>query len=304
MDSFADLNVGFSAFVSLGNRIDIDENELLEYFSSDEKTKAVLYYIENFNNGRAFADLAREFTKKKPVVVLKAGRTDRGVKAASLHTGALGSDDRIIDGVFKQSGVIRAYSETELVDYGRVLAYQKPLNGNRLAILTTAGGVGVVTTDYVSASMNGIGLKMADLKKETKEQIKNIIAPFASAENPIDVTAGGGDPQYREILKILNNDVNVDGIIVYALFQTNYVTEKIIDVIKENIREKPIVVGVIGGAYARAMLRKFEMHNIPAYPSIERTVKAMKVLYLRGEYLRRRADQNGSYWVFEEFKKR
>ncbi len=295
MDSFADLNVGFSAFVSLGNRIDVDENELLKYFSNDDKTKAVLYYIENFKNGRAFAELAREFTKKKPLVVLKAGRTDQGVKAASLHTGALGSDDKIIEGVFKQSGVIRAYSETELVDYARVLAYQKPLTGNRLAILTTAGGVGVVTTDYVSASINGIGLKMANLKKETKEQIKNIIAPFASAENPIDITAGGGDKEYREILGILNDDDNVDGIIVYALFQTKYVTENIIDIIKDNIREKPIVVGVIGGAYARDMLRKFEMNNIPAYPSIERTVKAMKVLYTRGEYLRRRADQNGSY---------
>lgn len=295
MDSFADLNVGFSAFVSLGNRIDIDENELLKYFSNDEKTKAILFYIENFKNGRAFMELAREVTNKKPIVVLKAGRTNQGVKAASLHTGALGSDDRIIEGIFKQSGVIRAYSETELVDYGRALAYQKPLKGNRLAILTTAGGAGVVTTDYVSASINGIGLKMAELKQETKQQIKSIIAPFASAENPIDLTASGGDQQYNNILKLLNRDDNVDGIIVYAQFQTKYVTENMIEIIKENIENKSIIVGVIGGEYARTMLRKFEEYNIPAYPDIERTVKAMKVLYIRGNYLKRRTDQNGSY---------
>jgi acyl-CoA synthetase (NDP forming) len=290
MDSFADFNVGFSAFVNLGNRIDIDENELLTYFSTDQKTKAILFYIETFKNGRAFTELARDVITKKPVVVLKAGRTNQGAKAASLHTGALGGDDRIIDGIFKQSGIIRAYSETELIDYGRALAYQTPLLGDRLAILTTAGGAGVVSTDYVTATVNGIGLKMAELKQETKQQIKSIIAPFASAENPIDLTASGGDQQYNGILKLLNKDDTVDGIIVYALFQTKYITENIIEIIRENIEFKPIIVGVIGGEYSRAMLRKFEDCNIPTYPNIERTVKAMKVLYIRGNYLTRRTD--------------
>ncbi|NPA75184.1 MAG: CoA-binding protein [Euryarchaeota archaeon] len=289
MDSFAMYGVGVHAFVNLGNRVDVNENELLRYFGEDPDTKAVVLYIESFRNGREFMEIAKEVSKKKGVVVLKAGRTSRGGKAASLHTGALGGNDAVADGAFKQCGVIRAYNEIELMDYGRALAYGKPLNGKRIAVVTSAGGVGVVTTDYIESNVHGVGLKMAELSEEIKRKIKEEIVPFASAENPVDMTAQASDDDYDEVLRALNEDPNVDAILVYALFQTPLISEKLVDIIVKWHKDgdKPIVVGTIGSEFALNMFRKFEKNAVPVYPTIERAVKALRVLYDRGRILRR-----------------
>ncbi len=289
MDSVAMYNVGFSAFINLGNRVDVNENELLQYFGSDEKSRVVIMYIESFRDGREFMRIAKEVTVKKPIVVLKAGRTSRGGRAASLHTGALGGSDAVADGAFKQCGVIRAYDEIELVDYARALAYGKPIEGNRVAVVTSAGGVGVVTTDYIESETRGIGMKMAELSEETKRKIKEEVVPFASVENPVDMTAQASDEDYDGVLEALNQDPNVDAILVYALFQTPLISEKLVDIITRWHREgrKPIVVGTIGSEFAMRMLAKFEENKVPAYPSIERAVKALRVLHDRAEILRR-----------------
>ena len=289
MDSVAMYNVGFSAFINLGNRIDVNENELLEFFGSDERSKVVIMYIESFRDGREFMRIAREVTRKKPIVVLKAGRTKRGGRAASLHTGALGGSDAVADGAFKQCGVIRAYDEVELVDYARALAYGKPIRGDRVAVVTSAGGVGVVTTDYIESQERGIGMKMAELSEETKRRIKEEVVPFASVENPVDMTAQASDEDYDGVLEALNSDPNVDAILVYALFQTPLISERLVDIITRWHREgdKPIVVGTIGSEFAMRMLARFEENKVPAYPSIERAVKALRVLRDRGEILRR-----------------
>ncbi len=287
MDSVSMYNVGFSSFINLGNRIDVNENELLQYFGEDEKSKVVIMYIESFANGREFMRIARNVSKKKPIVVLKAGRTKRGGKAASLHTGALGGSDAVADGAFKQCGVIRAYDEIELVDYARALAYGKPIRGDRIAVVTSAGGVGVVTTDYIESEVRGIGMKMAELSDETKRKIREEVVPFASVENPVDMTAQASDDDYDGVLAALNEDPNVDAILVYALFQTPLISEKLVDIITKWHREgnKPIVVGTIGSEFALNMMRKFEDNKVPVYPSIERSVKALRVLRDRAKLL-------------------
>ncbi len=287
MDSVSMYNVGFSSFINLGNRIDVNENELLQYFGEDEKSKVVIMYIESFANGREFMRIARNVSKKKPIVVLKAGRTKRGGKAASLHTGALGGSDAVADGAFKQCGVIRAYDEIELVDYARALAYGKPIKGDRIAVVTSAGGVGVVTTDYIESEVRGIGMKMAELSDETKRKIREEVVPFASVENPVDMTAQASDDDYDGVLAALNEDPNVDAILVYALFQTPLISEKLVDIITKWHREgnKPIVVGTIGSEFALNMMRKFEDNKVPVYPSIERSVKALRVLRDRAKLL-------------------
>ncbi len=289
MDSFAMYGVGVRAFINLGNRIDINENELLKYFGEDGETKSIVMYIESFKNGREFIKVAGEVSGKKGVVVLKAGRTKKGEKAASLHTGALGSNDAIADGAFRQYGIIRAYSELEMLDYGRALAYGRPLQGERIAVVTSAGGVGVVSTDYIESSIHGVGLKMAEISPESKRKIKEEIVPFGSVENPIDMTAQASDDDYDGVLRELDRDENVDAILVYALFQTPLISEKLVDIIERWHKEgsKPIVVGVLGSEYALNMLRRFENAGIPAFPSIERSVKALRVLYDRGKYLDR-----------------
>ncbi|MCI4435041.1 MAG: CoA-binding protein [Thermoplasmata archaeon] len=288
MDTISEYGTGISAFINLGNRIDLSENELLKYFENDEKTGSIVLYIENFKDGREFYKVARETILKKPIVVLKSGRTSEGAKAASLHTGALSSNDAITDGVLRQAGIIRAYSETELMDYGKVLAYQRPLFGDRIAIITTAGGLGVITADYLVSENNGVGMKLANLSEETKKKIKENIVPFGSAENPIDLTADGSTEQYSMVLEILNYDQNVDGIIVYALFQTAKVDETLIDVLEKYMKGKPMVVGILGSKIGKRMILEAERRGIPAFPSMERTVKAIKVLYMRGKYLKGR----------------
>ncbi len=287
MDSVSMYDVGFSAFINLGNRVDVNENELLQFFGDDEKSKVIILYIESFADGREFMRIAREVSKKKPIVVLKAGRTARGGRAASLHTGALGGSDAVADGAFKQCGVIRAYNEVELVDYARALAYGRPIKGNRIAVVTSAGGVGVVTTDYIESEVHGIGMKMADLSDETKRRIKEEVVPFASVENPVDMTAQASDDDYDGVLEALNSDENVDAILVYALFQTPLISEKLVDIITRWHREgdKPLVVGTIGSDFALEMMRKFERNKVPVFPGIERSVKALKVLHKRAKIL-------------------
>lgn len=288
MDTISEYGIGVSAFINLGNRIDLSEIELLDYFKNDENTKSILFYLETFKNGRVFYEKSKEIVKSKPIVVLKAGRTAAGAKAASLHTGALATNDNVVDGALKQAGIIRAYSETELIDYGRALGYQKPLFGDRIAVVTTAGGLGVITADYVSSEINGVGLSMAKLSDETKRALRDVIVPFGSVENPVDLTADGSTEQYDKVIEILNRDENVDGIIVYALFQTAKVDETLIDVLEKHMNGKPMVVGILGSLFGKKMLIEAEKRRIPAYPSMERTVKAMKVLYIRGKYLKGR----------------
>ena len=288
MDAFSIYDVGFSYFINLGNRVDVNENELLKFFGDDEKSGVIALYIESFSNGRDFMDISRRISKRKPIVILKAGRTKKGGKAASLHTGALGGSDAVADGAFKQCGVIRAYDEVELVDYSRALSHGKPIPGDRIAVVTSAGGVGVVTTDYIESEVRGIGMKMAELRDETKRKIREEIVPFASVENPIDMTAQASDDNYDGVIEALNRDDNVDAILVYALFQTPLISEKLVDIIAKWAKKgKPMVVGVIGSDFAIRMLREFEKRKVPAYPSIERCVKALKVLRERYKILRR-----------------
>jgi acyl-CoA synthetase (NDP forming) len=289
MDAISPLGVGISHFVNLGNRVDLNENELLAYFAGEEHVKSVAMYLETFANGREFMRVAREFTAKKGLVVLKAGRTAKGARAASLHTGALGGADGVVNGALRQVGAVRAYDEVEIIDYARALAYGKPMFGERVGVITTAGGVGVVTTDYIEGSDPGMGLRMADLSEETKKELRKELVPFASVENPVDMTASGDESDYDAAIGALMGDPNVDGIILYALFQTPLVSERLVDIVARWMKEgeKPIVVGVIGGEYSQRMMREFERRKVPVYPSILRTVKALKALKVRGDYLRR-----------------
>ncbi len=289
MDSVSEYNVGISAFLNLGNRIDLNEVELLDYFASDENTKSIVLYLESVPKGKEFFSKVNEITGKKPVVILKSGRTQDSAVAASLHTGAMASDDAIVNGAIAQVGAVRAYDETEMMDFGRALAYSGRLKGDRIAIITTAGGVGVITADYISSSRNGVGMKLAKLPESTKARIKEVIAPFASANNPIDLTADGSVENFDKVIGILEEDSSVDGIIAYPLPQTPKMGVEVVDVIdKYKTGPKPIVVGVLGSKVAKELIVEFEKRKIPAYPSVHRTVKAMKALYAYSSYMDRR----------------
>lgn len=289
MDSVSEYNVGISAFLNLGNRIDLNELELVDHFVSDDLTKSIVMYLESVPEGRDFFTKVKEVTASKPVVILKSGRTRDSAVAASLHTGAMASDDAIVNGAIAQTGAVRAYDETEMLDYGRALAYSGRIKGDRIAIITTAGGVGVITADYISSTSNGVGMRLANLPDSTKQRIREVIAPFASANNPIDLTADGSVENFNQVIGILEEDDSVDGIIAYPLPQTPKMGVEVVDVIDKYKRgKKPIVVGVLGSKIARELIVEFEKRKIPAYPSVHRTVKAMKAIYDYSSYLGRR----------------
>ncbi len=280
MDAISEYGIGISAFINLGNRLDVDETEFLDFFESDSRTASVAIYMESVADGRSFYERIRRFNSRKPLVILKAGRTEQSAMAASLHTGAMASNDSIFNGMLSQAGSVRAYDETELIDYARVLAYSKRMTGNRIAVLTTAGGVGVISTDYISDSGSIKPLQMARLSENTKDQIRKVIVPYGSAQNPIDLTADGSVSDYDRVLEILMRDDDVDAVLVYALPQTPKMDIGVVDVVEKHIKAgKPIVVGVLGYKIAKQLLVEFERRKIPAYPSVHRSVKSLGALY-------------------------
>ena len=280
MDAISEYGIGISAFINLGNRLDVDETEFLDFFESDSRTGSVAIYMESVADGRSFYERIRRFNSRKPLVILKAGRTEQSAMAASLHTGAMASNDSIFNGMLSQAGSVRAYDETELIDYARVLAYSKRMTGNRIAVLTTAGGVGVISTDYISDSGSIKPLQMARLSENTKDQIRKVIVPYGSAQNPIDLTADGSVNDYDRVLEILMRDDDVDAVLVYALPQTPKMDIGVVDVVEKHIKAgKPIVVGVLGYKIAKQLLVEFEKRKIPAYPSVHRSVKSLGALY-------------------------
>ncbi len=287
MDSLAENGTGISGFVNIGNRADIDEDDLMEMFLEHYETRSIVAYLESISNGEKFFRTVRDVNMKKPVTILKTGRTSEASAAASFHTGALATDDRVLDGILRQAGVVRAYSEVELLDFGRALAYARPLEGKRIAVLTTAGGVGVLTTDLLTTEDSRPALSMARFSQEEIGQLKEHALPIASLNNPIDLTADGSTQSYASILEILAESGNVDGIIAYALPQTPKIDTSVIGPIVNAARKKTVVVGVIGNRLTRDLMVDLEKAKIPAYPSVPRTVSAMKALYLRRMYLRR-----------------
>ena len=282
--------IGISACVGLGNKANIDENEMLRHFASDPKTKCIALYLESFADGREFVEVARNITRQKPIVVLKAGRTKAGRSAASSHTGAISSvSDALIDGALAQVGVVRAYDEEELIDIAKALAYVDHIKGNRICIVASAGGFGVIASDFVESEEHGAGLRMASLSERTTESLHEIVPAYSSLKNPIDLTASVTDDMYDAVLRVLQTDQGVDGIMMSLELQPPNITKKLIEIGIERSRRggTPIVISAFGGDRTQTMQAEFETSRVPAYPTIWRAVRALGALAKRGNYLRR-----------------
>ncbi len=273
--------IGLAKFVSYGNKADVDEVELMEYLGEDEHTKVILMYSESIDRGRRFVEVAKKITKRKPIVVLKAGRTSAGSRAASSHTAAIAGSDSVYEAAFKQTGVLRADDMEHMFDMAKALVMQPPARGPRIAILTDGGGVGVMTADAIEMC----GLQAPRTSKETEEKLRKlmesgVIPPIAAIHNPIDLTGSATDESFVEALKVLVDDPHVDGIIMLALHHIPGVTGELPDKIAAvDMKGKPIVMVDVGeGSYAKEFRRRFEEFGIPAYPEPERAVRAMKAL--------------------------
>lgn len=204
------LNVGFSQFVSIGNRADVSGNDLLEYWESDPQTSLMALYIESFGDAKRFTTLARRITKQKPILMVKSGRTEAGARAASSHTGALSVMDLAIDALFRQTGVIRAAKIDDMM--ALILGFSRcPLPaGDRVAVLSNAGGPGILATDALVAQ----GLKLAEISPKTKKALSAKLPEEASVANPVDMIAGADAASFRDCLEILLKAPEVDSAIV------------------------------------------------------------------------------------------
>ncbi|HHY93412.1 MAG TPA: hypothetical protein GX513_00145 [Firmicutes bacterium] len=287
MEAAAATGVGLSAFVGLGNKLDVQENELLDYFAEDPATRVITLYLESFADARGFLERCRRITPHKPIVVLKSGRTPTGMRAAALHTGSLAGSDRVVEGALRQVGVYRAYDEEEMVDVARALGYGKPLAGDRIAILTTAGGLGVIMTDLLEAPERGVGLHLATLSEGAKAKLRSLLVPFASVHNPVDMTANTTNDHYRSSLEILEAEAEVDAIFCVMQFQSPNVDEGLADIVVDYYRHgpKPMAVTTIGGELSQKGLQYVVRAGVPAYPSLWRAARALAALYSRGRFL-------------------
>jgi acetyltransferase len=270
-------NVGFSKFFSLGNKSDITELDLITYLASDKQTDVITSYLENVagnHGGNDFRKVAERATIKKPVVILKAGISAKGAAAISSHTGSLAGSDQSITSLFKQSGVIRANSLEDLFDYAESFSQLTSPSGNRVAIITNAGGPGVMTTDAVE----GTRLQLATLSPATQEKLRKVLPPAANIHNPIDLVGDADEVRYRNALNIIEADPDVDSILVLLTPQTSTKIEATAELIlkKINNSKKTIIPVFMGGKRSNHGVDIFERNHKAVFEYPERAVKALE----------------------------
>lgn len=275
--------MGFSKFVSLGNMADVNEVELLEYLAADPEAKIVVVYLEALSNGRAFLDVARSVTRTKPVVAMKVGRSLAGARAASSHTGAMASSDAVVDAAFRQGGVIRAYSMEELFDLTLAFSYASPPRGPRVAVVTNAGGPGVMAADAIER----IGLQLAHLSDMTRAALADALPPAASVANPVDVLGDARSARYARALGVIGRDDGVDATIVLLTPQAMTDAEQTARSIADFARAgtKPVMASFMGGDAVAAGRALLDDAHVPVFAYPERAVRAMAALWAYRRYL-------------------
>lgn len=284
LDWAALAGIGIGKMVSYGNKIDVDDADLMDYFIYDDSIRVVTFYIEGVKDGRKFIEAAKRITKVKPVIALKSGKTEYGAKAASSHTGSLAGADVIYDAVFKQTGILRAEDFEHMFDVAKAFAKCKLPKGDRVGIITDGGGAGVMASDAVAK----FGLKMAELSEETIKYLKEHFPPHAVAGNPTDVVGDTDAQRYKYAIEAFVNDPNVDAIVVIVLFQVPLLDEEeIIEILADYAKksEKPIVAVAMGGKKTEYYAKILEEKGVPVYPTPERGVRALAGLVQYAKYL-------------------
>lgn len=291
-------NIGFSYFVSLGNKSDVDEVDLMEAWDSNPNAKVMIAYVEGLRDGRRFMEVARRVTRRTPVIAVKSGNTEAGSRAVSSHTGSLAGSNRAYDAAFRQTGVLRAGSIQELFDYAIAFAYQPVLRGNRIAIVTNAGGPAIMATDALESS----GLKLAALSKETIENLQAHLPPAANTYNPIDVLGDARADRYAVGIDAALRDPNVDGLIVILTPQVMTQIEETANEIARLSRlyDKPVVGCFMGEAKVSAGIEILTREKVPNYPFPERAAAALRAMYDYRQWLERPAPELKQFKVDRE----
>jgi acetyltransferase len=296
LDYAAEYGIGISQFVSAGNKADVSGNDLIEYWHGDERTRVILMYLENFGNPRRFTQLARQITKTNPIIVVKSGRSGAGARAASSHTGALAGADRAIDALMQQCGVLRAETVEEMFDLAMAFARQPIPRGNRVAIVTNAGGPGIIIADACEAH----GLSVTELTQATRDLLATKLPEEASVQNPVDMIASATPQSYRMAVEAVLDDANVDAVIAAFVpplgIRQEDVAEAIVDVAGGR-RDKPVLAVLMGREGLPQGLAELNAAGIPGYRFPESAVRALAAMYRQSVWQQRPAGEVRTYDV-------
>jgi acetyltransferase len=276
--------VGFSRIASLGNQVDVSETEMIASLASDPQTKVITSYLEGVREGRKFMQVAADAARRKPFIALKAGHSETGAKAVASHTGALAGSTEAYDAAFRDSGVLRAHTMEELFDWARALAWQPLPEGDRVAVLTNAGGPAILAIDALGSA----GLRLAPLTDETREYLRPRIPAAGSLENPVDILAGSGPGTYAVALDALLSDPTVDAAIVIQAPQDWFLPTSLAEVVGEvaAAHHKPVLTSIMGLASVDRALEILHQKKIPNYAFPERAASTISAMIARQHWLR------------------
>lgn len=284
LDSAAGRHLGLAKVVSIGNKADLSEVDLLQALARDEQTKVIVGYLEDISSGDIFVKAADEASSNKPVIILKSGTTEAGLKAASSHTGVLAGKETAYAAAFKRSGVIRADTFESLFDYATAFAMQPLPKGKCVLIITNAGGPGTMAADAVEKA----GLRVAELDRNTASALRSKLPSVASTGNPIDVLGDAGPDRYTAALTAAQDDDDVDAILIILTPQAMTKPAEIARAIASNLKgDKPVVASFMGGKSVMPGRDELVASGLPDYDSPERAVAALKAMYDYAAWKRR-----------------
>ncbi|MBE9551399.1 MAG: acetate--CoA ligase family protein, partial [Proteobacteria bacterium] len=276
-------NIGFSKFVSLGNKTDVTEIDLMKAMAADENTRVILGYLEGIEDGRTFMNVARSVSKKKPVILIKSGTTKAGAKAASSHTGALAGSNTAYNAAFKQCGIIHASSVHELFTYATAFASQPLPKGPNVAIITNSGGPGIIAADACDRS----DLQLPSVPRDTVEQLRSFLPKTASFYNPIDIIGDAGAERYEKTLKAIIADHLFHSALILltptASVDIEETAKAIVSIAKTT--DKPIMTSFMGEKRVRPGRRIFQENGIPSFGYPEDAVAALNAMFGRRHWL-------------------
>jgi acetyl coenzyme A synthetase (ADP forming)-like protein len=288
LEKASERRLGFSAFISVGNKADVSSNDLLEWWEDDEATELVLLYLESFGNPGKFSRLARRVARRKPILALKAGTTHAGAKAASSHTAALAGSDAVVEALFHQAGVVRARTLEELVDAAALLATQPLPQGPRVGVLTNAGGLGILCAD----ACESVGLELPELGDETRAALAGLVPAEASLGNPVDMLGSATAQSYAAAIPHLLADKRLDALIVLFVPPVVAGADEVAAAIRDTVRaartEKPVLAVVISAGGTPASLLEADS-PVATFPYPESAARALGLAAARSEWLRRPA---------------
>ncbi len=278
------MGMGFSRFISLGNKADLNEIDFIESCAADSLTSVILCYVEDITDGKRFVEVCSEAARKKPIIILKSGTSTAGAQAATSHTGALAGSDRAYEAAFRQSGVLRAESMNELFDLARAFSTQPLPDQDRVAIVTNAGGPAIVATDAVEK----LGLKMARFTKDTIDKLRENLPAEANIYNPVDIIGDARENRYRFALETVLKDQNVDSALVLlcpaAVTEPENTAHTIVD-LNTRYSTKPIMAVYMGGKTLKKGKEYLTTHDIPTFTFPEPSVHALEGMFRYNKHL-------------------